>query len=269
MKYEGVQAQDTGWSRVLPCEAIINFRDFGGYATAAGGRVVTGRLFRAAHQHEATDADLALMARLNLALVVDLRRPTERRTQPSRRPPNWRGQVIENDIGDEAETPHLTFLRRTDVTPAAIEEYLQGYYRKALHEERHMDLFARALKALPQTDGAALVHCAAGKDRTGLLVALVHTVLGVHRDDIIADYLLTNELTMTGARRAEVQKRLSGALGRPVPDEAVHAFLGVAGHHLEIAFDSAKERYGSVDGYLTRLGVTSADRDAIIARYTA
>lgn len=263
---EGGQA--AAWNRVLPCDAITNFRDFGGYATASGGRVVTGRLFRAAHQNLATDADLERMAGLNLALVVDLRRPTERQNQPSRRPQNWQGAVIDNDIGDESETPHLAFLRRTEVTPASIEAYLQGYYSKALLEERHQELFARALKALPTLDGGVLVHCAAGKDRTGLLVALVHGILGVHQDDMVADYLLTNALTMTDARREQVQQSLTEALGRPVPDEAIHAFLGVAGHHLDIALSSVSDEYGSVDGYLRHLGFTNADRDAVIARYT-
>lgn len=261
--------QAAAWSRVHEYDAISNFRDFGGYATASGGRVVTGRLFRAAHQHLATDADLERMAALDLGLVVDLRRPTERKNQPSRRPQNWLGAVIDNDLGDESETPHLTFLRRTDVTPASIEAYLQGYYSKALHEERHQDLFARALKALPTLDGGVLVHCAAGKDRTGLLVALIHTILGVHRDDIVADYLMTNTLTMTEARRQQVQQTLSEALGRPVPEEAVQAFLGVAGHHLEIALTSLGDDYGSVDGYLRHLGMSNADRDALVARFTA
>lgn len=264
---EGEQA--TGWNRVLPYDAIVNFRDFGGYSTASGGRVVTGRLFRAAHQNLASDADLERLAALNLGLIVDLRRPTERNNQPSRRPANWAGSVIDNDLGDESETPHLAFLRKSDVTPASIEAYLQGYYSKALHEERHQDLFGRALRALPELEGGVLVHCAAGKDRTGLLVALIHAILGVHRDDIVADYLLTNDLTMTDARREQVQQTLSEALGRPVPDEAVHAFLGVAGHHLDIALTSISEEYGSVDGYLRHLGFTDADRDAVIARYTA
>lgn len=263
---EGDQA--AAWSRVQEYEAIINFRDFGGYATSSGGRVVTGRLFRAAHQHLATDSDLERMAGLNLGLVVDLRRPTERKNQPSRRPLNWQGAVIDNELGDESETPHLTFLRRTDVTPASIEAYLQGYYSKALHEERHQDLFARSLKALPTLEGGVLVHCAAGKDRTGLLVALIHVILGVHQDDIVADYLMTNALTMTDARRQQVQQTLSEALGRPVPEEAVHAFLGVSGHHLDIALNSLGDDYGSVDGYLRHLGLTDADRDGLVARYT-
>ncbi len=264
---EGEQAM--AWNRVLTYDGIVNFRDFGGYATGAGGRVIAGRLFRAAHQNLATDADLERMAALNLALVVDLRRPTERQNQPSRRPSNWGGSVIDNNIGDESETPHLAFLRKSDVTPASIEAYLQGYYSKALHEERHQDLFSRALRALPELDGGVLVHCTAGKDRTGLLVALIHSILGVHRDDIIADYLLTNELTMTEARREQVQQNLSEALGRPVPEEAVQAFLGVAAHHLDIALTSVSDEYGSVEGYLRHLGFTDADRDAVIARYTA
>ncbi|HUH24201.1 MAG TPA: tyrosine-protein phosphatase [Brevundimonas sp.] len=71
--------------RLLPFQALDNFRDYGDYAVAEG-RVARGRLYRSAHQARATEADLAQLARLNLATVVDLRRPSERRDQPSRRP---------------------------------------------------------------------------------------------------------------------------------------------------------------------------------------
>ena len=72
--------------RLHAFEAIDNFRDYGDYATTAGRRVRPGRLFRSAHHARASEADLARVAALNLGAVVDLRRPGERRDQPSRRP---------------------------------------------------------------------------------------------------------------------------------------------------------------------------------------
>ncbi|GGC67438.1 tyrosine-protein phosphatase [Chelatococcus reniformis] len=263
-----VQAVPAGWTRLHAFDAISNFRDFGGYPTDGGRSVVTRRLFRAANQALATDADLTRLAALGLEVVVDLRRPTERAGQPSRRPADWLAQVIENDFGDEAEPPHLTFLRQGDVSPATIESYLQGYYRAALFEERHTDLFTRCFAALKTLDGAILIHCAAGKDRTGLLVALIQLALGVHRDDVIADYLLTNATSLVADRMETVRKSLTEGLGREVPEAAVRAFLGVEARYLDTALRIATERCGSIDNYLRELGVSEADQRALVQRFT-
>ena len=102
--------------RILPLEGVENFRDYGGYA-ARGGRIASGRLFRAAHQARATPADLAVMADLRLATVVDLRRPRERDNDPSLRHEGFAALVIQCDLGDQTEAPHVAFLRDTDLTP--------------------------------------------------------------------------------------------------------------------------------------------------------
>ena len=102
--------------RILPLEGVENFRDYGGYAVPGGRRIVRGKLWRSAHHGGATDADLAQIAGLDLAAVVDLRRPTERANQPSRRPGGFAGRVIDCDAGDQAEAPHVAFLRETDLS---------------------------------------------------------------------------------------------------------------------------------------------------------
>lgn len=263
-----VRTAPPGWTRVHAFEAISNFRDFGGYRAVDGREVVTGRLFRAANQALATDADLTRLAALGLDVVVDLRRPTERAGQPSRRPAGWLAEVIENDFGDEPEPPHITFLRQGDLSTETIESYLQGYYRAALFEERHVDLFSRCFAALKTLDGAILIHCAAGKDRTGLLVALIQQALGVHRDDVIADYLLTNATSLVADRMDTVRKTLADGLGRDVPEAAVRAFLGVEARYLDTALRAATERFGSIDNYLRELKVSAADQQALVERFT-
>src|SRR5580704_12682960 len=95
--------------RILDLEGVVNFRDYGDYATAAGARIHPGRLYRSAHHGEATDADLAAIGALGIAVVVDLRRPNERERSPSRRPVGFTGQVIATDIGaDEGDDPWWT-----------------------------------------------------------------------------------------------------------------------------------------------------------------
>jgi protein-tyrosine phosphatase len=256
--------------RIHRFEALENFRDYGDYGTAAGRRLARGRLFRSAHQARVSDSDLERLAGLGISAIVDLRRPGERRDQPSRRPAGWAGQVIESDHDDGGEAPHITFLKTSDLTVDSARLFMAGVYRQLAFEPPHLDLFARYFRALGETDGAVLIHCAAGKDRTGLLAALTHHLLGVHRDDMVADYLLTNNAVDLAARAPAVARQLETFTGRPASHEAVVAFLGVEAAWLETALDAIAERYGSVDAYLEQaLGVDSALRDRLGERLSA
>src|SRR6516164_206019 len=179
-------------TRHLDFDGILNFRDFGDYRTACGGRMAQGRFFRSANHHRASDADLGRLADLGLGVIVDLRQPSERDREPSRR---WRGfaaQVVENAEAERHADFHAQ-LRSSDLSAAWFFAHSTDFYSRAPYEPRHVDLFRRYFHALAGGEGAILVHCAAGKDRTGLICALTHHVAGVHRDDMVEDYLLTND----------------------------------------------------------------------------
>ena len=256
--------------RIHRFDALDNFRDYGDYASAAGRRIAGGRLFRSAHQARCTDADLDRLAGLGLAAIVDLRRPGERRDQPSRRPPGFAGRVIESDHDDGREAPHITFLKTADLTVGAGRRFMTGVYRELAFEPAHLDLYARYFRALGETDGPVLIHCAAGKDRTGLLAALTHHLLGVHRDDMVEDYLLTNTAVDLAGRAPAIARQLETMTGRRAAHDAVVAFLGVEPVYLETALAEIAARHGSVDGYLEQaLGVDAALRDRIGARLAA
>ena len=115
-------------TRILPLEGVENFRDFGGYPAANSRRMRPGRFWRSAHLGRATQADLDAIHALDLTTVVDLRRPKERESEPSRRPAGYSGEVIDCDLGDRAEAPHLAFLRDTDLTPASVDAFFLDYY---------------------------------------------------------------------------------------------------------------------------------------------
>jgi protein tyrosine/serine phosphatase len=255
--------------RILPFEAIENFRDYGDYATAAGARLPRRRLLRSAHLGAATPADLEAMAGLGVSVVVDLRRPLERQSNPSLRPAGFAGQVIECDLGDQAEAPHIAFLRETDLTPDSARRFFIDYYTNAPFEPRHEILFRRYFEALAETEGAVLIHCTAGKDRTGLLAALTHHVAGVHDDDIRADYLLTNQAARLEARLPAVTEALEQSLGRRPSETAVRAFLGVSAEYLDAAYAAIADRCGGLDGYLDRIGIDAARRERVRERLAA
>jgi protein-tyrosine phosphatase len=256
-------------TRKLPFDAIENFRDFGDYP-AAGRRLKRGVLFRAAHQAEATDEDLARLAGLGLSVIVDLRRPNERQRSPSRRWNGFAAEVIENDIGDEHDDPWHTFIAGSDLTAKAFTDYMVDYYREAPFVDRHVDLYSRYFQALARTDGSVLIHCAAGKDRTGILAALTHHLAGVHEDDIFADFLLTNDPGRFERRVPMMRQAILDMTGREATDEALITALGVEQHYLETAFAAIHAAHPSLDHYMeTVLGVDARTRAAIEARILA
>ena len=253
--------------RHLALDGIENFRDFGGYPTASGRRVRRGRLWRSASHARATDADLERIASLDLALIVDLRRRNERLRDPSRRHPLHAAEVIDNDLGDEAEDSWLAHIRRSDLSEASFRTYLVEYYRKAPFEDRHIDLFSRWFEALSRIDGPVLVHCAAGKDRTGLIVALTHFLLEVPAEAMIADYLLTNDPERFARRGPQLAAHIAEIAGK-VPDEAVlRMAMAVDPAYLETALAAITECCGGVDRYLEQvLGVDESRARAIRAQ---
>ncbi len=256
--------------RIHRFDNLDNFRDYGDYAAAAGRRLVGGRLFRSAHQARVSEADLDRLGALGIGAVVDLRRPSERRAQPSRRPAGFAATVIESAHDDGGEAPHLTFLKTADLTPDSGRRFMIETYRRLPFEPAHLDLFSRYFRVLGEAEAPVLIHCAAGKDRTGLLAALTHQLMGVGRDDMVEDYLLTNTAVDLESRAPGIARQLETMTGRKVAHDAVVAFLGVEPVYLETALDEIGSRYGSVDGYLEQaLGVDGTLRDRIGQRLAA
>lgn len=256
-------------TRHIPFEGIENFRDFGDYA-AGTRRLKPGLLYRSAHHAQATDADLRKLADLGLSVIVDLRRSNERETNPSRRWAGFAAEVIDNDIGQEHADEWHEFIARSDLTPASFHSYMLDYYDGAPHARRHIDLYARYFRTLAATSGPVLVHCAAGKDRTGILCALTHHVAGVHADDITGDYLLTNDPDRIARRLPMIRAAIAEASGRQPSDEALVVAMRVEAEYLERAFAAMRAQHGSIDGYLdAALGLTPALREQIHDRLLA
>jgi protein-tyrosine phosphatase len=255
-------------TRHIRLEGVENFRDYGDYATAAGKRLKVGRLYRSASHGRATDADLAVIEALDLAVIVDLRRPGERERDPARRPAGFRGQVIQNDVGESAgDDPWWNFVRSCDLSEDAFRGYLMNYYREAPFAARHVDLFARYFQVLAEAEGPVLIHCAAGKDRTGVLAALTHHLAGVHQDDIVEDYLLTNNPERIAARAPMVAELIAAETGLTPTDAAIRAAIGVEAEYLAEAFRAIDAEHGGADAYLEQaLGVDGAMRRRLEAR---
>nr|MBP9230909.1 tyrosine-protein phosphatase [Phenylobacterium sp.] len=142
-----------------------------------------------------------------------------------------------------------------------------GFYREAPHQPRHVDLFRRYFQALAETNGALVVHCAAGKDRTGLICALTHHIAGVHRDDTLADYLMTNNEARMAARIDFLRSYILDLTGKLVDDEGLRQAASVHPDYLDHGLSVISQSHGHIDNYLAEvLGVDSALRGKIEAR---
>ena len=256
-------------TRHIDFDGIENFRDFGGYDTVSGRPVKRQVLYRSANHAYASEADLARMADLGLAAIIDLRRTEERTREPSKRWPGFGAAVIENDIlSDHADWADA--MKDVAVNAAWFFDDAMAYYRRAPFEPRHIDLFSRYFRTLAQACGPIVVHCAAGKDRTGLICALTHHILGVSEADILADYLLTNDEARMARKIGFLGPWLRDTVGKTVDEAGLRVAVSVNAAYLETAFSVIRDAHGSLDGYLAEaLGVDEGLRQALQARLLA
>ncbi len=267
--------------RTLKLEGVHNFRDFGGYSVSGGGRLKRGVLWRSGQHHGASDADLAQIAALGLADVFDLRSSRERETHPCRRPEPFAARIFLSDDpvhapalridaateGDEKHAaPHIAGAAGARTrTSAETREGMRRNYGHIAFRPELIAMIRSHLAVLAEARGPSLVNCMAGKDRTGIAVAMIQMAAGVHRDDIIADYLLTNTAGDVEARIAAGAQTIK-AVARQMDPEIVRVIMGVEVEYLEAAFAMIAEKHGSLDGYLA--DVLGAD-DALRSRLRA
>lgn len=247
--------------RLIPLKGVRNFRDFGGWPSAEGRRVRRGRLYRSGHFAQATEADWAAIQALDLHTVADLRRASERHRDPSAWPQDWTVTVLASDSEDMSEAPHITFLKESEITEDSTRGYMMGSYRRIPYERGHQALFRQFVGAAARGQGAVLAHCAAGKDRTGILCALTLAALDTPREAIVEDYLMTNEAVGLESVLPVIAERINSALGRDATPEALKPMVGVEADYLDAAFREIERRSGSLDAYLeTVLGLDAAAR---------
>jgi protein-tyrosine phosphatase len=253
-------------NRVKPLAGVLNFRDFGGYDTAGGRRVKPGLLFRSAHFADATEDDQSALDGLGVGLVVDLRRPEERTQEPNR----WPGQgvrVVTNDEGLTAPPPHEAVATGNDWSVDSVDLYMRHSYETYPFEPRYVALFSAFLKGLAADARPAVIHCAAGKDRTGSLAALTLRLVDVPEDVVWADYLLTNEVSNFANRIPQMRERIFARYGARPSDEALGRIMSVQASYLDAYFGAIGERFDRLSDYAEAvLGVSMAEQGAIRER---
>lgn len=236
--------------RKIPFEKIQNARDLGGLKNREGQAIRKGLLLRTANLSETTEDDLQKLAvEYHLAKVIDLRTEMERNQKPDVVPET--AEYVINPIFDE-RVFGISHEKTEQKNPEEIQiPALEDLYRMMLSQELCLENFSRAVRFVMEHDfttGSVLWHCTEGKDRCGLLAVFLLSALGVEREVILEDYLLTNE---TNAPKAEMIGKQLLALGKSEAQiEAIKNTFLAKESYLNAAFEVIDKQYGDMDTFL-------------------
>ena len=244
-----LQHPDRAWR----LQGATNFRDLGGYAGTGGRALQWRRLFRSDHLASLTAADRARLATLGPATAFDFRGDAERAATPYDLPGlTQRSLAIEPSVVQRMQD--LVAAGRT-LTAPLVAGLMADLYRSLIRDQAHH--FAALFDHLLQTDAPVVLHCTAGKDRTGVAAALILLALGVPRDQVLQDYLLTNTLY----QHAPLPHSQT-------PADVLAVLWRVQADFLDAALQVVDHEHGGIDRYLhARLGLGVTEREALARRY--
>lgn len=238
-------ASEAGHQRLLPLEGGRNFRDLGGYTTADGHTVKWGLLFRSGSMASLTASDLGYLNKLGIKTVCDYRDTNERKaepmpwaagTGPAIFADDYDGQAIglmPKDIGKL--TPEGATAMMTKSYPAMLKNFAPQYKR----------MFGELLAG----NAPLAFNCSAGKDRTGVSAALLLTALGVPRETVIQDYLLTNQYLKMNIADAKKANAATGQAFASLPPAVIGAFMKADRSYIEAALAALDAHPGGAMGY--------------------
>ncbi len=263
------------YERLLPLEGGSNFRDMGGYEGADGKSVVRGKLFRSGAPTSLTPEDMEYLDQFEFAAIIDLRSSEELDLYPN----HWAAQSPEIDY---LTVDYSIFGLAGDAataTPAALQDIVRSMdmtYRNfpTMLKPQLTMLFDTLLAE----DAPVLVNCSAGQDRTGVASAVILTLLGVERQTIVEDYLLSTQYRRPAVERGDVNlaeaastNAFAAMMLQYSSREEEHAaplLMPDGTPYLHYALDEIETTWGSVEAYAEQeLGVDAADVAALRARY--
>ena len=253
--------------------SIPNLRDAGGYATHDSGRVRSGLLYRSEQLSKITDADMLVLEKLGLKKIYDLRTVDERAMQSDRVPVSTEYVVVDVLADDKGSAP--AELLHLLSNPQEANAKLGGGKAVALFTHAYAAFvslpsaktgFAQMFREL--TDGhnlPALFHCTTGKDRTGWVSAALLTLCGVSDEDVLHDYLLSNDFILP-EYHAMIEKLTNSGMDKDI----LLSILGVRREYLEASFEEMHKQFGGIEDYFAKgLSIDEAGQQALRKRFVA
>jgi len=229
-----------------------NFRDLGGISCQNGKKVAFKRLLRCGQLFNLSPEDITLLKNTyNISKIVDFRSLEETQNTPTI--PLLKSEYIHIDVFeglDDSGIPNQERMRQLD-TPKKVDDFMFHTYKNMVTADTALAKYEKFIKLLLNpSDGATLFHCQAGKDRTGIAATIILTILGANHEDIIYDYLLTNEY-----RQDANVILIEQILKQGVPEcftPALRQMLQVKVEYLEYAFTCIEQKFGNLDVFFKK-----------------
>lgn len=245
----------------------LNFRDIGGLPTADGGVLRPGLIYRSEGPASFASVHHEELAALGIRLVCDLRAGSERDKNPN----DWAGtaRLMNLDITADirVQTNEGWMALQHDPTPEAARRALIANYGAMPAAIR--PFLKDLVEAVVSGETPVLVHCTAGKDRTGVLMALLLTVVGVGADVVVADYRRSDVFAQNLRLRGGIPEQFEQTFGFRPSEALIDAMIGVDEDFLRAALDTVEQQCGSVEGFFAAAGVDAAllgrFRDTLVA----
>jgi protein-tyrosine phosphatase len=241
-------------SRHIGLDGPVNVRDIGGYRSTYGTDVVRGRIFRGDALSQLTVNDVSVLGSLDLRTVIDFRTPGEILVSGSDRLPSGLAPVsipvVGGDLGGlyEIIASGDQELQWRELGEGRAASLMAQINRGFVADPRQREAFGAALRLLCSPGRLpALYHCSGGKDRTGWMTAVILTILGVPREHVLRDYLLSNDFHRTGYQKLRYDLVKTGIVRDP---ELLRPILEQSPTYLAAAFEEADRRYGSFGAYV-------------------
>ena len=241
--------------------AKLNFRDLGGLETEEGLLVRPGMIFRSEGPASFEPVHRSELAELGIKIVCDLRAETERRKSPN----DWAAtsRLLNIDINADLRanpTELLETLKGDRSVEALKRANVRNYAAMPAALRPHL---RELVQAIADGETPVLIHCTAGKDRTGVLTALLLLALRVSEEVVAADYLRSDVYRQNLWLRGGLREQIEGVFGFLPDDAFIDAIVGVQPEFLDAALGALQREWGSIDAYLEAAGV----EDELTARY--
>ena len=260
-----VSVQQQAHQRLLPLEGGQNFRDLGGYRTRDGRTVRWGLLFRSGAMNGLTAKDYAYLSKIGIRTVCDLRSSEERAAAPVRWPDGSLPKVFADDYRMSEDAAFFDQARK--MTAAQARSALAASYPPILTQFNSQ--YRRMFRELLAGNAPLAFNCSAGKDRTGIAAALILTALGVPRETVIQDYLLSNRYFDPAKASSETSGNAVPDAWKKMPPEVTRVFMGVDRSYIAGVFRAIDAHPGGQARYLRdALGLGPAELAVLRRRYT-
>lgn len=247
--------------------SIPNLRDLGGHVAQDGKQVRSGLLYRSEQLGHITDAEMPTFAELGLKKIYDLRTIGERTELPDRFPDGVVDVVVDVLADQAGAGPAQLFHLLNDPEEANIQlgdgkiaKMFAESYRQFISLPSARKGFALMFNEMADADNLpALFHCTTGKDRTGWAAAALLTLCGVSVDDVMGEYLRSNDFILP-----EYQSMIAKYTALGVEKEILLSILGVRQEYLAASFQEMYEQFGDIEAYFSvGLGINAATQQAL------